>query len=44
MVEEKFGGKWPRDDKNTTTIVRDWRNFEVGDKIDIFDVRQYYFK
>lgn len=35
MVEVKFGEKWPRDTKNENAI-RDWRDFEVGDRIDIF--------
>jgi agmatine/peptidylarginine deiminase len=34
MVEVKFGDKWPRDAGNT--IEKDWRNFEVGDMIDVF--------
>ena len=39
MVEVKFGDKWPRDFENSNNLSdRDWRNFEVGDKIDIFDV------
>jgi hypothetical protein len=42
MVEVRFGDKWPRDQENKDKEVeRDWRNFEVGDKIDIFDVIAY---
>lgn len=37
MVEVKFGEGWPRDAANDGA-VRDWKNFEVGDKIDILDV------
>jgi len=40
MVEVKFGDKWPRDPSNIESEAkRDWRNFEVGDRIDISDVR-----
>ena len=35
MVELKFGEKWPRD-AQSENAVRDWRDFEVGDRIDIF--------
>lgn len=38
MVEVKFGEKWPRDFDEKDAQVRDWRQLEVGDKIDIFDV------
>jgi hypothetical protein len=42
MVEMKFGERWPRDEAASgeygSGAVRDWRNFEVGDKIDVFDV------
>lgn len=37
MVEVKFGESWPRD-ANQDGKSRDWKYFEVGDKIDIFDV------
>lgn len=36
MVEVKFGGEWPRDKSSTIENKRDWRNFEVGDMIDVF--------
>ena len=36
MVEVKFD-KWVRDGKQGECL-RDWRNFEVGDKIDVYDV------
>lgn len=38
MVEVKFGEKWPRDSEYNTNMHRDWRNFEVGDKLDVFEV------
>lgn len=38
MVEVKFGEKWPRDFESNNASDRDWKNFEVGDKIDVFDV------
>lgn len=38
MVEVKFGEKWPRDFDSSNVSERDWKNFEVGDRIDIFDV------
>ena len=38
MVEVKFGDKWPRDFELKDHIERHWRNFEVGDKIDVLDL------
>lgn len=38
MVELKFGEKWPRDAQNEK-VERDWRDFEVGDRVDVFYVR-----
>jgi len=38
MVEMKFGEQWPRDAQGGDYQGRDWRNFEYGDLVDVFDV------
>lgn len=35
MVEVKINNDWPRDHAGDSQQVRDWKNFEVGDKIDV---------
>ncbi len=36
MVEVKFyGNQWPISDNNNVEHRRDWRQFEIGDKVDI---------
>lgn len=38
MVEVKIGDKWPREQKE---VERDWKEFEVGDKLDVFDNNEW---
>lgn len=35
MVEVKINNYWPRDKTEDAEEVRHWRNFEVGDKLDV---------
>ena len=51
MVEMRFGETWPRDsllqdgerkDSGANSNPKDWRNFEVGDRIDILDVSKCF--
>lgn len=44
MVEVKFGDQWPRDMYNKEeghVEERDWKSFEVGDRIDILDNNEW---
>lgn len=48
MVEVRFGDQWPRDvyynkkeGQGNEEQERDWKNFEVGDRIDILDNNEW---
>jgi hypothetical protein len=39
MVEVKYyGSQWPRSDNK---VVRDWRQFEIGDRLDVKDGNEW---
>jgi len=43
MVEMKFGDVWPRDTPESAENqknIRNFRDFEVGDKIDVYDEKE----
>lgn len=35
MLEMKINNEWPRDQQEANDDPKDWRNFEVGDKVDV---------
>lgn len=35
ILEMKINNEWPRDQQEAKDEVKDWRNFEVGDKVDV---------